>query len=92
MTKLTKKDCFYGIYPVRFVWHGEYNDPEIIYKKHSFNYWEIEDLFYEIWKGEPEHLTANLTDETTVDKEFSEWMYKNGKWVKDYLNDLIECR
>ena len=92
MSRLTKNDCFYGIYPIKFVWHGTNRDPELIYKKHSFNYYEIEDVLYECWKADPDYLTANLTDETTIYESFSKWMYKNRKRVKNHLNFLIECR
>lgn len=89
---MKKEDCFYGIYPIRFVWHGEWADPELIYKKHSFNYYEIEDMFYECWKASPEYRVANLTNQQTIDEEFSKWMKKNGKRVKGYLNFLIDCK
>ena len=92
MTRLKKEDCFYGIYPIKFVWHGTNNDPELIYKKHSFNYYEIEDTLYECWRADPDYLIANLTNENTIYEAFSKWMYKSRKRVKEYLNFLIECR
>lgn len=76
---MTKKDCFYGIYPIRFVWHGCWNDPELLYKKHSFNYWDIERFFY----NEFSESGTNLT--------FEEWIYQNRKRVKEHLDFLIEC-
>lgn len=87
---MTKNDCFYGIYPIRLVEHGDGNDPEIVYKKHSFNYREIDDLFFEVWKSVPDYLTANLTSENTTQAAFSEWMRKNGKRVKKFLDYRIE--
>ena len=87
---MTKNDCFYGIYPIRLVGRGGGNDAELVYKKHSFNCWDIENLFFEIWKSEPDYLIANLTTENTTQAEFSVWMKKNGKRVKNYLNYRIE--
>lgn len=89
---MVKNDCFYGIYPIRLIRHGEWGDPEISYKGNVFNYYEIEDLFYEIWSGEPDYLTANLTSENSTMAAFEKWMTKQGKRVKGYLNYLIDVR
>ena len=87
---MTKNDCYYGIYPIMLVWHGDGNDSELIYKKHSFDHRDIENLFKEIWRSEPEYLTANLTTENSTQAAFSAWMKKNGKRLKKYLNYTIE--
>ncbi len=87
---MTKNDCFYGIYPIRLVCYGEWKDPKLVYKKHSFSGWEVEDLFWDIWKCDPDYATANLSTENTIQAEFSAWMQKNGKRVKNYLDYLIE--
>ena len=88
--KMTKNDCYYGIYPVRAVWPDNKNNPKLIYKKHSFDYWEIDDLFWECWKCAPDYATANLSTENTMQADFAAWMKKNGKRVKNYMDYLIE--
>ena len=75
---MTKKDCFYGIYPIKFIWRGAWNDPELIYKKHTFNYFEIERYLYDIFMEEENGGT------------FEEWVTNNGTLVKSHLNNLIE--
>ena len=87
---MTKNDCFYGIYPIRLVGHGDGNYPDLVYKKHSFNYRDVENLFFEIYRSEPEYLMANLTTENSTHAAFSAWIKKNGKRVKKYLNYRIE--
>lgn len=88
---MTKNDCFYGIYPIRLVCPGDKNGPKLVYKKHSFSAWEIEDLFWDVWKCDPvDRSTANLSTERTIQAAFSAWMQKNGKRVKNYLDYLIE--
>lgn len=87
---MTKNDCFYGIYPIRVVRHDKAKDLELVYKKHSFSCWEIEDLFFEVWRSDPDYLTANLTTDNTTQAAFSTWMIKHGKKVKNVLNYRIE--
>ena len=85
-----KKQYFYGIYAIYFIYHGDWNDPEIIWRGHTFNYYEIEDTFYEIWKSTPEYLTANLSTEASAADAFATWMKKNGRRVKEYMKYLID--
>lgn len=37
-----------GIKGIQFVWHGEWSDPEVIIKRKRFNYWDIEEIMWEI--------------------------------------------
>lgn len=75
---MKKSDCYYGIYPLRFVYHGEWADPEIVYKGHTFNYWNVENFLWEICKEED------------PDAFFEDWVHTNKKRIKEYLNELIE--
>ena len=75
---MKKKDCWFGIYHIKFIWNGEWSDPELMYKKHEFNYWDIESFFYDIFTAEKLNCT------------FEEWMNNNGQLVKSHLNYLIE--
>ena len=78
--KPVKRECYFGIVPVRFVWHGQWADPELIYKRHSFNYWDITDYMIECWQeaGKP--------------GELDEYISMNGDTVKGFLNDIIAVR
>lgn len=37
-----------GIKGIQFVWHGEWSDPEVIIKRKRFNYWDIEEIIWDI--------------------------------------------
>ena len=82
------KKWFYGIYGIEFIWHGSWSDPELIWHKKSFNYYDVENTFYEIWKSTPEYLNANLSSDAAIDTAFSKWMKKNAKRIKEFLQYL----
>lgn len=74
-----------GIKDIKFVWHGEWADPELIYKGHSFNYWEVEDA---LWGEYVEQECKGKADKGN-DYEFASWLKKNTDYVYGYLNDWI---
>ena len=84
------KNYFYGIYGIEFIWHGEWADPELVWHKKSFNYYDVENTFWEIWKGSTEYLTANLSTEMSMEDSFAQWMKKNAKRVKEFLQYLMD--
>ena len=75
---MKKSDCWYGIYPVKFIWRGEWNDPLLRYKGHDFNYYDAERFFWEIWSEEGKNGT------------FETWMKENGKRVNEHFDYMIE--
>lgn len=79
---MTKKECFYGIYPIKFIWRGQYSDPLIRYKNFEFNYWDVENRMYEEW----------LFNYRNNEPNFETWIRKNGKLVKQYLDNVINIR
>lgn len=79
---MKKSDCWYGIYPIKFIWHGAWSDPELKYKGHLFNYWDIENRMYEEWLY---YYSENYPT-------FEDWITNNGKWVKAFLDYVIEIR
>lgn len=87
---MKKSECWYGIYPVKFIWRGPWNDPLLRYKGHYFNYYDIESLFFEVWRTTPDYMTANLTTQESADACFIEWMQKNKKRVKAHFDYRIE--
>ena len=77
---MKKSECWYGIYPIKFIWRGPWNDPLLRYKGHFFNYYDAENLFFEIWK-----------EETGGEKGYFEpWMKNNGAKVKAHFDYMIE--
>lgn len=74
-----------GIPNIESVWHGEWADPELIYKGHSFNYWDVEDA---LWGDYVEQECDGNADKGD-DYAFALWLKKNTDHVYDYLNDWI---
>lgn len=72
---------FYGIKPAEFVWHGEWNDPEVRYNDHLFNYYDVEQTMYDWFKEECSG--AN-------DDEFAPWMLAHADDVLSLLDEMIE--
>ena len=68
---------WYGIEGITFLYHGEWADPEIEYKGHIFNSWDIENAFYEDWK------------DSGLAISFEGYMVMAGECVKEYLDDYI---
>lgn len=79
---------FYGISKVKFEYHGEWSDPEVIYKRYSFNYWDVENA---LWcdfleeKGIPDYKGSGRE----FDNEFEKWVFDNQERVHAMLDDWI---
>lgn len=67
----------------QFIWHGEWADPEIIYKGHSFNYWNIEKGLYQEYCYECEMVGI----EPDFDG-FECWINEQGV---DYIQDKLDA-
>ena len=76
------KKYFYGIYGIKFVWHGEWSDPEIIWHNKSFNYYDLETPLYETYLEEIQEGYTTL--------DFEIWVKKNAHIVRDYLQNLLD--
>ena len=78
----TGREAWRGVPGTRFIWHGEWADPEIEYKGHLINANEVEDYFYEVYKEEME--------EYGYDMSFDDWMAKQGQiTLSSALEDMI---
>lgn len=75
---MKKSECWYGIWPIKFIWRGPWDDPQLKYKGYLFNYYDVERYFLEVWKEEGE------------EGYFGPWMEKNGKRVKEHFDYMIE--
>lgn len=78
--KPATKDCYYGIVPLRFIWHGQWADPQILYKRQFFNMYDIVDYMQSCYEQEG------------ITMDFDEYMKNNGDMIKGFLNDIIACR
>lgn len=75
-----KKSYFYGIYGIRFIWHGAWSDPEIIWHGKSFNYYDLETPLYEIYSEEAPAL------------DFEIWVKKNAALAREILQNLLNYK
>ena len=62
---MSDKKYFYGIKGIEFVWNGEWNDPTIIYKGKTYNYYMLENTLFDMYVDDNPNLT------------FIEWMALN---------------
>ena len=77
---MKNKKWFYGIYGIEFIYHGEWNDPELIWRKKSFNYYTLENELWNIYTLECEEENKKVNDD-----DFSIWMKNNASLVKNEL-------
>lgn len=75
-----KKSYFYGIYGIRFIWHGEWSDPEIIWHGKSFNYYDLENTLYSYYQEEQNPL------------DFEIWVKKNAALAREILQNLLDYK
>lgn len=78
---------FYGIYGIELVWHGAWSDPELIWHKRSFNYFDVENTLYSYYKED-----CSENGETPNDDDFSVWVKKNAYLAREILQNLLECK
>ena len=75
-----------GVPDVYFIYHGEWADPEVMYKGKYFNL--PVDVETPLW-SEYEECCEEFGKKTT-DEGFAEWVGNNPVNVYDVLNNLIE--
>lgn len=74
------KAYFYGIYGIQFIWHGEWSDPELIWHGKSFNYYDVENYLWELYK------------EDAPDLDFEKWVKKNAYLARECLQNLLDYK
>lgn len=82
---MSKKSTFRGLSQTRFIWHGEYSDPEIEFKGRTFNYWAVENSLWEYFKEDENVNEADWDD----DEAFDQWLKDNEDWVYTYLDEFF---
>jgi hypothetical protein len=82
-----KKAYFYGIYGIQYIYHGEWSDPELIWHKKSFNYYDVE---MPLWECYREECDENGTKPN--DNDFSAWVKKNAYLAREYLQNLLDYK
>lgn len=83
----TKKKYFYGIRGIQFIWHGEWSDPELIWHKQSFNYFDLEDPLWSMYNEECEENGTHPSED-----DFCEWVRANAYIAREILQNIIDAR
>ena len=73
-----------GVPGTTFIWHGEYSDPEIEYKGHIFNYYDVEDGLWSYYCEQCEDMGIKPTEEG-----FDKWFEKHIDSAISDLEDLV---
>jgi len=76
-------DLYRGVDGAILVSHGEWSDPEILYKKHSINYWDAEELLWSHYKDFCEENGIEPTED-----KFDEYV-EEYEDVEGALDDLV---
>ncbi len=79
------KNWFYGICGIEFIWHGEWSDPELIWHKKSFNYYDLENTLWSYFKEECGDLNIPI-----IEDNFDKWVKKNAYLAREILQNLLE--
>ena len=74
---------WFGIKDAEFIYHGDWNDPEVEYKGVSLNYWDIESGLLEVYRDEH--------PEDKNDKGFDKWMADHPEEIKSELELLYDA-
>lgn len=75
-----------GVKGAIYVWHGEWSDPEIIWKGHSLNYWDVEEGLWLTFKNECEDM-----GETPNESDFEAWADRlDESYLSYHLDDYIQ--
>ena len=75
-----------GLKKIKFIYHGDWADPELIYKKTSLNYYDIDDVLYDNFVEDlKEKMNLADAEAAATDQNFNEWINKH----KSYCYLLI---
>jgi hypothetical protein len=81
------KNYFYGIYGIRFISHGAWSDPELIWHNKSFNYYDVENSLWELFR---EDCRENGTEPN--ENIFPAWVKKNAHLAREILQTLLDYK
>lgn len=81
-----QKKWFYGIYGMEFIWHNEWCDPEVIWHRHRFNYFDIEDPLWDYYREECEEKGMSAD----VDA-FDGWVKAHAYLAREFCQNLIDA-
>jgi hypothetical protein len=77
-----RKPNYCGIEGIKFIYRGEWADPELYYKDRYFNVYEVEDVFYTEYEEDCEQGYFSGT--------YAEYAYSRKEEIYDLLDWIIE--
>lgn len=96
---MSELNDWYGVVTgVKFKSHGPVSDPGLIYDGREFNYWDIEDAIYDMYR---DRLREEFSDDEFLvqidfdtlpdegDSYFPNWLAGNVDLIHSYLDDVI---
>ena len=82
VTHTNSKELWRGVPGAIYVYHGEWSDPEIIYKNKSINYWDAEESLELSFQSDVE--------DGEFEGSFEEWVSNQDKrYLASLLDDLV---
>lgn len=75
-----------GIYGFRFVYHGDWADPEIVWHGHAMNKCEVEDPMWEIY-----HEDCKENGNEPNEDGFVRFCKDNVETMREYAQMAIDC-
>lgn len=75
-------ETYRGIPGTKFVWHGEWSDPEVIYKGKTMNYWDCDEMLNDAYDADVEN--------GDFEGDFDNWVeQQDKKYLQSLLDDMI---
>ena len=74
---------FYSLKRIKYIYHGDWADPEVIYHKKNYNYYDIENILYE-------DFIDLLNNGLNNNYNFIEWIDHNKNYCYNLLNEYLE--
>lgn len=81
------KKYFYGIRGIEFIWHGAWSDPELIWHGRSFNYYDLEDTLWSMYREECEEAGKKENED-----DFAKWVKANAYLSREILQNILDAR
>ena len=79
--------CFYEIRGIKFIWHGSWSDPELIWHRQSFNYYDLEDTLWSYYREE-----CAETGKQESEEGFANWVRANAPLAREILQNIVDAR
>lgn len=75
---------YFGVEGLEYIPHGEWADPDLVYKGRVFNYWDVFDrLFDEFLEENPEYTDSQ------AEEMFDQYLRENPSEIESVLYDLM---